>query len=286
MYAPGMRREKGNSLHPDKEIKKAGFEHKKSLGQNFLNSDFVPKKMCDAGAVSVGDIILEIGPGTGALTIELLARGAKVVAIEADSRAIESLQERFATEINEKQLVLHHGDAREIDVSALGLKNQSFKVVANIPYYLSGFLLRTLLDAEVQPTTLVFLIQKELAERIARDKKESLLSLSVKAFGDPAYVTTVKRGHFTPSPNVDSAILAVTDINRELFQDISALDFFSILHLGFGSKRKQLQHNLSKEYEKERVYAILEEVGLLVTVRAEDIPLATWPEITKKLVSP
>lgn len=285
MYAPRMRREKGNRPHPDKVIKKPGFEHKKSLGQNFLNSDFVPKKMCDAASVTPGDIVLEIGPGTGALTVELLARGATVIAIEADSRAIESLQERFEIEISKNQLILDHSDVREINVSALGLKNQEFKVVANIPYYLSGLLLRTLLDAEVQPTSLVFLIQKELAERIARDKKESLLSLSVKAFGDPAYVTTVKRGHFTPSPNVDSAILAILAINRQLFKNISATDFFSILHIGFGSKRKQLQHNLSKEYEKEKVLDILNEVGLLATVRAEDIPLAIWAEITKKLVS-
>lgn len=261
------------------------FEHKKSLGQNFLNSDFVPKKMCDAADVSVGDIILEIGPGTGALTTELLSRGATVIAIETDNRAIEALVERFPVEIAAKQLILHHSDARELDVCALGLQKQKFKVVANIPYYMSGFLLRTLLDSEAQPTTLVFLIQKELAERIARDKKESLLSLSVKVFGTPTYICTIKRGHFTPSPNVDSAILAVTSINRQSFSTISAADFFSILHLGFGSKRKQLQHNLSKEFDKERVLHVLQSVGLLATVRAEDIPLSTWITLAEQLLS-
>jgi 16S rRNA (adenine1518-N6/adenine1519-N6)-dimethyltransferase len=88
------------------------FAHKKSLGQHFLNSDFVPKKMCDAGSVADGDIVLEIGPGTGVLTREILSRGATVVAVEADSRAIESLQETFAQEIADKQLTIFHHDAR------------------------------------------------------------------------------------------------------------------------------------------------------------------------------
>jgi 16S rRNA (adenine1518-N6/adenine1519-N6)-dimethyltransferase len=261
------------------------FEHKKSLGQNFLNSDFVPKKMCDAAEVQKGDTVLEIGPGTGALTRELLARGATVVAIEADERAIEVLEGTLATEIESKQLILHHGDARELDVDALGLTDHTYKVVANIPYYLSGLLFRTILESNNQPNTLVFLIQKELAERIARDKKESLLSLSVKAFGNPTYVTTVKRGNFTPPPKVDSAILAISEINREKFTDIPAAVFFEILHLGFGSKRKQLQGNLSKKYKKEAIFLALSELDLSETVRAEDVPLKKWLKLTKTLIS-
>jgi 16S rRNA (adenine1518-N6/adenine1519-N6)-dimethyltransferase len=261
------------------------FEHKKSLGQNFLNSDFVPKKMCDAAEVQKGDTVLEIGPGTGALTRELLARGATVVAIEADERAIEVLEGTLATEIESKQLILHHGDARELDVDALGLTDHTYKVVANIPYYLSGLLFRTILESNNQPNTLVFLIQKELAERIARDKKESLLSLSVKAFGNPTYVTTVKRGNFTPPPKVDSAILAISEFNSEKFTDIPAAVLFEILHLGFGSKRKQLQGNLSKKYKKEAIFLALSELDLSETVRAEDVPLKKWLKLTKTLIS-
>ena len=239
--------------------------------------------MCDAGSVSSEDIVLEIGPGTGALTKELLARGAKVIAVEADNRAITILNDTFATELENGSLTLHHHDARELDVTALGLTDQTYKVVANIPYYLSGHLLRIILDAKNQPNTLVFLIQKELAERIARDKKESLLSLSVKAFGTPSYVTTIKRGHFTPAPNVDSAILAITDINRDLFKEISSERFFTILHIGFGNKRKQLQHNLSQHYEKPLVAEVLRRVGLSAAIRAEDVPLQKWFELIKEL---
>lgn len=255
------------------------FEHKKSLGQNFLNSDYVPKKMCAAGDIAPHDLVLEIGPGTGALTQELLARGASVIAIETDKRAIAVLQDRFEREIEVGTLVIHHQDARQLSASALGLTDAAFKVVANVPYYLSSFLLRQLLETTTQPTTLVFLLQKELVVRIARDKKESLLSLSVKAFGDPTYICTIKRGHFTPPPKVDSAILLISNINRERLGGISSEKFFSLLQLGFGQKRKQLQHNLSTNYEKENVRQALAHTGLSQTVRAEDVPLKKWLEL-------
>lgn len=257
------------------------FVHKKSLGQNFLNSDYAPKKMCDAAAVVAGDTVVEIGPGTGILTKELLARGAVVHAIEADARAVAVLEDTFAAAIASKQLHLYHQDARTLDIDSFGLTNHGFKVVANIPYYLSGLLLRTFLDATMQPTTLVFLIQKELAERIARSEKESLLSLSVKVFGNPKYVTTVKRSHFTPPPQVDSAIILVENINRAHFTEFSNEHFFNVLHLGFGQKRKQLQHNLSLQYEKDTVRAALATIGVPSDVRAEDVPLSAWLELAK-----
>lgn len=261
------------------------FEHKKSLGQHFLNSDYAPRKMCDAASLSPGDIVLEIGPGTGALTKELLARGAVVIALEADLRAIESLETTFASEIASLQLTIHHHDARTITPAQFGLKNQQYKVVANIPYYISGLLFRTLLETDCQPNTLVFLVQKEVAARIARDKKESLLSLSVKVFGEPTYICTVSRGHFTPPPKVDSAIIAVSHISQEKLANISKETFFTILHLGFGQKRKQLIGNLSAHFKRELVTDALSKVGLSPTIRAEDVPIETWLRLIEILSS-
>ena len=252
------------------------FINKKSLGQNFLTSDYVPKKMCDAAKLQVGERVLEIGPGTGMLTRELLARGAQVIAVEADARAIAILSEAFAPEIASSQLTLHHHDARELNLAALDLTDHGYKVVANIPYYLSGLLLRTLLESSCQPTTLVFLIQKELAERIARDPKESLLSLSVKAFGTPRYMETIKRGHFQPSPRVDSAILAITNINRDHFTSLTPAQFFTILHRGFGQKRKQLAHNLANIAAAETIRHHLTTLDYPPTARAEDLSISDW----------
>lgn len=261
------------------------FIHKKSLGQNFLTSDYVPKKMCDAAELQAGERVLEIGPGTGMLTRELLARGAQVIAVEADARAIAILSEDFAAEIASSQLTLHHHDARELDPAALGLTDHNYKVIANIPYYLSGLLLRTLLESTCQPTTLVFLIQKELAQRIARDPKESLLSLSVKAFGTPQYIETIKRGHFQPPPRVDSAILAISDINRDHFITLTAEQFFSILHLGFGQKRKQLAHNLAHIVPAETIRHLLASINHPPTARAEDLNINNWLQLIQLLIT-
>lgn len=259
------------------------FEHKKSLGQHFLNSDYVPKKMCDAGNIQKGDIVLEIGPGTGILTRELLERGAEVVAVEADARAISSLEETFPEEIARHQLTIHHHDARKLNPSQFNLEKQGYKVVSNIPYYLSGLLFRSLLDTECQPNTLVFLIQKEVAERIARDKKESLLSLSVKIFGNPTYICTVKRGHFTPPPKIDSAIVAVNEVGKQKLSSITSEQFFNIIHLGFAQKRKQLLGNLSGEFPRPNLELIFQELSLPLDIRAEDIPLENWIKLTEKL---
>lgn len=266
------------------------FITKKSLGQHFLNSEVVPSWMCDAAEITNNDNVLEIGPGTGALTKELLKRGAKVTALEADERAIASLQTTFAEEISAGQLLCIHMDVRGLEVSEIpGINDHDFKIVANIPYYLSGMLFRTFLESSIQPNTLVYLVQKEVAKRIttsiSKGEKESLLSLSIKAYGTPKYVRTVSRGHFTPPPKVDSAIIAIKNINRDHFKVLSETDFFTLLHLGFGQKRKQLLGNLSGTYDRETVTHILSTVGLPESVRAEDIPLEKWLIMAEKLLS-
>lgn len=261
------------------------FQHKKSLGQNFLNSDYVPKKMCDAANLQAGEVVLEIGPGTGALTKEILKRGGVVVAVEADGRAISALEEAFPEEIARHQLTIHHQDARKLDLAGLGLKNQEFKVISNIPYYLSGLLFRTILDNDTQPNTLVFLIQKEVAERIAREEKESLLSLSIKAFGEPTYICTVKRGYFTPPPKIDSAIVAINNINQDNFRQISAKQFFDLLHLGFGQKRKQLLGNLSKQFNKDCLNKQFDSNTIDTKTRAEDLGLEQWLRLAESIVN-
>ena len=255
------------------------FQHKKSLGQNFLTSDVVPRWLTEAGEVTASDTVLEIGPGTGALTKSLLKTGAVVVAVEADARAVVILETTFASEIAGGKLQLHHLDARTLDVPSLGLSQ--FKVVANIPYYLSGFLLRTLLEGEAQPTTLVFLMQKEVVTRIVRDPKESILSLSVKAFGVPKYIKTVTRGHFNPPPKVDSAILQITNISRDNFTDTDEpAIFFNLLHLGFGQKRKQLLTNFSQVYDRDTLITVFTTLGIALDARAETLPLSIWLELT------
>lgn len=265
---------------------KEGFAHKKSLGQNFLTTPVVPNWMCDAGAVGVGDMVIEIGPGTGALTRALLQRGATVYAIETDERAVTVLKEAFAAEITAGQLRLIYDDVRIFDFGTLPIAKKPYKIVANIPYYLSGFLLRHCLELPEPPTTIVFLMQKEVVERIARDKKSSLLSLSVRVYGEPKYFKTVSRGHFKPAPNVDSAILAIHNITHtELPTKSDRETFFTLLHAGLGQRRKQLLGTLTSHYPREMLENIFTELGLSLTVRGEDLSIMMWLTLYHRLQS-
>lgn len=263
------------------------FKTKKSLGQHFLNSDIVPKWLCEAASLKSGEIVLEIGPGTGALTEELLKQGVTVIALETDTRALAVLNEKFATAITDGKLILKHQDVRKFDLSELSLKNHSFKIVANIPYYLSGHLFRTCLDNDIQPNCLVFLVQKEVAKRITTDlkrgEKESLLSLSVKVFGEPELIRTVTKGHFNPPPKVDSAVIAIRNINTKNFKGFTREQFFNLLHLGFGQKRKQLITNLSQTFGRPLVSHTLSTLEIREDVRAEDLSLEKWLNIAKLL---
>lgn len=264
------------------------FQHKKSLGQHFLNSDVVPKWMCDAADLKAGDTVLEVGPGTGILTREILNRGAQVISLEADTRAILELNNNFAEQIAKERLIVHHTDVRTMDLGTLpNISNNNFKVVANIPYYLSGMLFRMFLESDIQPTDLVFLVQKEVAKRatscLKKGDKESLLSLSVQAYGDSEYVRSVGRGHFVPPPKVDSGIVAIHNISKDNFSSVDEKLFFTLLHLGFGQKRKQLLGNLASEYNRDKLSTIFKELEISETIRAEDLDLKNWLSLTKAL---
>lgn len=238
------------------------MQKKKSLGQHFLHSRHYLNAVADAADIQKGDTVLEIGPGEGALTSVLLERGAKVVAIEKDARLIPILTEKFT-----KNFTLIEADALEVAVAKLKLKN--FKVVGNIPYYITGALLRKFLSEQQQPSVLVFLMQKEVAERIARSSKESILSLSVKAYGEPKYVKTVPKGAFVPPPSVDSAILRVAHVSRNHFTNSAHEEkFFELVKTGFGQKRKRLASNLKP--------LLGDKAAALGNVRAEDLPLERW----------
>ena len=253
---------------------------KKSLGQNFLHNPHYLAAVANAGNIVPGEVVLEIGPGTGNLTRELLTRGAQVVAIEKDKRLIETLSSLFAPEIKNKTLRLIEGDALTLEPKHILKKPFTYKVIANIPYYITGALLRAFLSSEHQPSVLVFLVQKEVAERITghgtKHTKENLLSLSVKAYGVPRYAGTVPRGAFSPAPNVDSAILVVSNISRKHFTNKKhEARFFELIHAGFAQKRKLLRRNLEAVLGGGSA-AALEAARIPTGARAEDVALEQW----------
>ena len=248
------------------------------LGQHFLRSKGALEKIITAGNISAHDTVIEVGPGEGVLTRELLQRAGKVIALEKDEYLCQTLRVTFQDEISKGRLEIIEGDALAYE------PHGRYKIIANIPYYITGALIRKFLTAPEQPQRMVLLVQKEIAERIAREKKESILSLSVKAYGTPKLVEKVSRLHFSPPPSVDSAILTVSDISKRFFDTITEEDFFRVVRAGFASKRKMLANNLSVGFEKARVTTAMDACDISAKARAEDVPLEKWKLLTETLI--
>ena len=203
------------------------YKAKKSLGQNFLKSEPALNMMCEAGEVSDKDTVLEIGPGKGALTKKLLEKAKRVIAVEKDHELFEFLQEKFVDEIKNGKLELINGDILEFDPTTYYLLlTTSYKLIANIPYNITGAIFKKFLSSSFQPEKMVLLVQKEVADRVVARApgnkksggKESILSLSVKAYGDPKYIMKVHKRFFSPSPKVDSAIISISNISKNNFK--------------------------------------------------------------------
>lgn len=253
---------------------------KKGLGQHFLMHRQTSERIVLAAGVTDTDTVLEIGPGTGVLTKELLQRAGKVYAVETDAELIPRLEETFAEEIASGKLVLIHIDVREFDSRII---EGPYMLVANIPYYITGEIVRQFLTTAHKPSSMTLLVQKEVAERVARSEKESLLSLSVKAYGVPKYEFTVPKGAFVPAPKVDSAVLSVRDIRSPFADAAEEAKFFAILRAGFAHKRKRLMKNLEVVAGKEEIEGAFDIAGLHADVRPEDVELALWSRLTQLL---
>lgn len=254
---------------------------KKSLGQNFLMHRQTAERIVGAALLPENAQVLEIGPGTGMLTRELLNAGMRVIAVESDYTLMPELESTFKNEIGEGALMLERADIRTFDTTSI---TGAYHLVANIPYYITGEIIRQFLTAPAQPASMTLLVQKEVAVRIAREKKESLLSLSVKVYGQPSYCFTVPRGAFKPAPNVDSAVLRIGNISRAGFKDRTEEErFFEVIRAGFAHKRKRLAKNLEEKFSKDMVADAFTVATLDTNVRAEDLSLDTWKVLTREL---
>jgi 16S rRNA (adenine1518-N6/adenine1519-N6)-dimethyltransferase len=238
--------------------------------------------MIQAANVQAGDTVLEVGPGKGVLTHALLQTGAQVIAVEKDRELIEKLKQRFQKYIQNGQLTLEQADIRDFDPNKL--KPNTYKLAANIPYYLTSDLIRQFLTAKNQPQSITVLVQKEVADRVvAKDDKESVLSLSVKAYGAPELVAAVPAEAFSPPPEVSSTILHISDINRDFFRGVEESEFFQLIKTGFIHKRKTLANNLAKTYEKSAIINALTEIGPTENIRPEKLTSADWKQLLRYL---
>ena len=254
------------------------FKKKKSLGQNFLKSKGVVSHIISASKIREEDFVVEVGPGQGFLTEDLLKASKNVLCIEKDSRLISVLQEKFADQIKNDDLEIFHDDILKFDLSILF---DDYKVIANIPYYITGQIIKKFLTAKNKPTSMTLMVQKEVAERIvAKDGKESVLSLSVKVFGEPRYIKTVKKDKFSPPPKVDSAILLIENISESVFERRDQeIMFFELVKKAFNSKRKKIGTTL-KNYELQ-----LKRAGVDINKRPEKVGIEEWVKFVKEVNS-
>lgn len=288
---------------------------KKHLGQHFLTSQKALFDMVTAGDIHKNDLILEIGPGKGVLTERILELAGKVITIEKDTELIPLLKEKFEKELNSGQLEILPKDILLFDPSILKEYKKPYKLIANIPYYITGAIIEQFLGANHQPERMVLLIQKEVAERIiARDQlsgnlggKQSILSIAVNAYGTPKIVAKVPAGAFFPPPKVDSAIISIENISRDFFKDtdpprigsprfseageplrVEAGEklFFEILKSCFGKKRKQLLGSLGDFLEnKDKAMSVLQIANISPKARPETLSKEDWRKIAQTVSS-
>ena len=269
------------------------------LGQNFLTSKKVAHDAVSSARLNTGDVVLEVGPGRGFLTEELLKHAGRVIAVEKDKKLVLFLGDKFKEDVKNGKLDLIDGDILKIISSreftplkdgrrgkssresgsrgaeSLNLKANSYKLVANIPYYLTSHLITELLRGGRAPSLMVLMVQKEVAERIvAGEGKENILSLAVKFYGVPKIIRFVKSGSFSPPPKVGSALLLIDNIkNRE---GVREKEFFNLIHAGFSHKRKLLVRNLEGGNWAADKVEVFKKCGIGERARAEDLTLDDW----------
>lgn len=267
-----------------------GLNPARGKGQNFLVDPTVIDDIVAAAALQPTDQVLEIGPGFGVLTVELAARAGRVLAVELDRRLAEIVRERTALRDN---VVIRVGDILKTGSDDIAEQlGDGYRLVANIPYAISGQIFTKFFSAPPRPRDAILLVQREVAERIAAPAGEmSLLGLSVQLYGRPRIVRLVGRDCFWPSPAVDSAVLAIDRIcpPPEFLPPSSgpALErrLWQLARIGFAARRKQLQNNLSSglHLDKKVVAGHLERLGIAPLARAQDLTVENWLDLAKNL---
>ena len=265
-------------------LKQYDIKPNRKRGQNFLIDKNILRKIVDAADLKKTDNVLEVGPGPGILTFELAPRAAQVLAIESDQRLFALLGDELnAAGISNVQLV--NADALRIESvelnSEFGAGN--YKIVANLPYGITGKFLRKYLDPQIAPAEMILMVQREVAERItAKPGQMSLLAVAVQFYSEPKICFPVSRTCFTPAPNVDSAVIRLQNIGQR-FGDVKQVEFWKIVKAGFAAKRKQLRNNL-RAFDSGKVAKALVALELNENARAEELSVEQWVRLTGLLV--
>ncbi|MBT3230552.1 ribosomal RNA small subunit methyltransferase A [Candidatus Uhrbacteria bacterium] len=248
---------------------------KKSYGQHFLISDSVVDKIIAAADLKSGDFVVEVGPGQGALTGELINKVGELVLIEADRDLIDGLN----TDFSKAQII--HADAARVDIDSI-VEDRPWIFVSNLPYNAANAILMNMLTAKNPPSASVVMVQKEVGDKImAKPGNMSVLSVATQIYTKPSRVCIVKPGSFNPPPKIDSVVLRL----ESKVAPSNAEEVIGLAKIGFSSRRKQLHRNLvsAKVAPSDRIKKILVELGLKETVRAQELSVQDWVELFDKI---
>ncbi len=253
----------------------------KRLGQVFLKDQATLAYIVKSAEIKKGEKVIEIGPGSGALTEYLLRAHAEVIAIEKDKNWVSYLKNH----LSDKQLKIIHADVRDVYQDIIQSLGPHFKIVANIPYYLASYLIRLILSNNPQPDLCILMVQKEVAQRlIGWHNQNSLLSIATQLYSKVTYLKTVPKSYFEPQPKVDSALVKIQPYKNTFSQQYVTL-FFKLLHAGFIHPRKYLISNLAEalSISKESLQSIFLKCSLSPKIRPEELNLADWKCLFKEL---
>ncbi len=273
-------------------LKQYNLHARKRLGQHFLINPGILHNITRAAALTPEDIVLEIGPGLGVLTRELVKQAGWVLAVELDNSLCEILKKNLAAFRN---ISIINRDILEIEPAELIQQERSrfppalaqvekYKLVANLPYYITAPIIRHFCEARLKPQEMVIMVQKEVAKNITAEPGElSILAVSVQFYGKPQIAGYVPAGNFFPAPKVDSAILKVSVYEKPPFEVTAEESFFEIVRAGFCAARKQIGNSLAQglDIPKAEVLSLLEKVGVAAQRRAETVSLEEWARMER-----
>ncbi len=261
---------------PLENLRSPSFKLKKSLGQNLLTDDNIIKQSLLAAELSPEDLVIEVGPGMGALTDQIIEIGPQFIAIELDERLFQYLQIRYQKHNNVRIL---QGDASRIDIPSLIEGHSHYKVMGNLPYYLGSKIIRRFLESDRKPDLLVTMVQREVALNMcAKPGKLNLLGIGVQFFGQPEIITLVPPTAFHPKPKVTSALVRINVNKKPFLSKEDEKGFFSLVRSGFQSPRKQLGGVLSKGLgiPRDSLELIFHKADIPISNRAQRLSLADW----------
>lgn len=252
------------------------------LGQNFLINQDIAKKIVESADLGADDLVLEIGPGKGILTEELVKKAGKIVAVEIDEKLVYFLKNKF---IHQENIQLIFGNILKISLKKI-LRGEApkYKIVANLPYYITSPVIRLFLEAEFPPSEMILMVQKEVAERItAKPGHMSMLAVSVQYYAKPEILFNVGKENFEPVPEVESAVIRISRITKPDKTRIKTNGFFRVVRAGFCAKRKTLANNLANSFhlDKKIVEEKLRMAGISPTARAQELSVEDWKSLSK-----